>query len=72
MTCVTHRDPLPLFELRKVVDAYVGPKVAVTEFAAMKGGETIQAAIAEAAFMSALERNCDKVQAVRFRAAHHN
>lgn len=55
------RDPGPLFDLRKVVDAHEGPKVAVTEFAAMKGGETLQAAIAEAAFMCALERNCNKV-----------
>lgn len=49
-----------------MVDAYEGPQVAVSEFAAMKGGETLAAAIAEAAFMCALERNCDKVRISRF------
>ena len=35
--------------------------MAVTEFAAMGQGEGLGAALAEAGFMAALERNCHKV-----------
>jgi len=54
--------PDEAFEMRKAVDAYTGTRqVAVTEFAVMRAEEDVFAAVAEAGFMSALERNCGKV-----------
>lgn len=44
-----------------MVHAMQGPPVAVTEFAAMNQEENVQAAVAEAGLMAAMERNCHKV-----------
>jgi len=62
----SYRSPTDTWTLRDAVDAYQGPPVGVTEFAAMSGAEVALNAVAEAGLMAALERNCHKVHMVAF------
>ncbi|KAG1675165.1 hypothetical protein FOA52_003388 [Chlamydomonas sp. UWO 241] len=63
----TYRVPIDTFMLRDAIDAYDEKRqVAVTEFASMRSEEDVMNAVAEAGFMSAMERNCEKIGMVAY------